>query len=292
MGKDISPTDLDDFPLSPTGSVDAVDFYKSFLATINLAEGLTKKELGVDSSRAVYNLLQEVHLARTSAPALLRARPDANTGLTMLWLSRVREKAQLFVALNNLPDFKGLTSEDLSAFSKLSRDTSNLPRLASILLERGVVLIYERAIPGIKLDGAVFALDSNRPVIALSLRYPRLDIFWFTLLHELAHVVLHSERIIVPILDDLMFDDIEHKDKDIIEMAADRLASNSLINRSDWRSCKAIYSRSEADVNQFAEQVGVHPSIVAGRIQRELGRHDIFSPIINEVNVRKVLLHE
>lgn len=78
---------------------------------------------------------------------------------------------------------------------------------------------------------------------------------------------------------------------DLKEKQADRLASNSLISRSDWRSSIVKYSSCEKSIKDFAKQVGVHPSIVAGRLQKELNRYDIFSKIVNEVNVRKVLFN-
>lgn len=277
--------DFDDFPLSPCGSGNAVELYESFLQSEELVKGLSKKEVGDDRNRASYNMWQELHAARTTNSALFRAREDADQALKLLWLSRVRETAQIFITLNEIPDFQGLTPADLSEISTLSLKASNLERLSKILFERGILLIYELAIPGMKLDGAVFTLNAKRPVIALSLRYPRLDIFWFTLMHELAHLVLHYEKLADPILDDV---DADHAD--IVERMADRLASNSLISRSDWRSCSALYSPSEKAVREFAFKVRVHPSIVAGRLRRELGRHDIFSDIVNEINVRKVLL--
>lgn len=275
--------DLDDFPVSPHGGLGTVEFYKSFLQCEELVKNIPKKELGNDPSLTFYNLLQEVNSANSF---LFRRKSDASEALSMLWLSRVRKTANLFVAFNNPPPFNGLTSDDLSNLSKLSKDTAKLRSLANILLEFGIILIYEPSISGMKLDGAVFNLSSNRPVIALSLRYPQLDKFWFTLMHELAHVVLHHEDLSIPILDDI--NDIHD---DLKEKQADRLASNSLISRSDWRSSIVKYSLSEKSIKDFSKQLGIHPSIVAGRLQKESNRYDIFSKIVNEVDVRKVLLN-
>ena len=284
--KTLSLSDFDEFPLSPHGSVNSIEFYESYLQSKKLAKGIPKNELGEDHNRTFYNLLQEVHSARTANPVLFRARVVADQALTMLWLSRVRATAQLFVALNEMPPFSGLTPDDMSKLSKLSKDVSNLSNLSEILLGYGIVLIYERAIPGIKLDGAVFNLSPERPVIALSLRYARLDNFWFTLMHELAHVALHHAMLNVPILDNM-----DEASDDIFEQQADRLASNSLVSRNNWRSCNAMYSQNEDEIYEFAEKMGVHPSIIAGRLQKELNRYDKFSEIVNAVNVRKVLLN-
>ncbi len=276
---------FDDLPISPRGSVVAADFYESYLKCEELASSLSKKLLGQEAPLAFYRMLQDVHSTRASNTEFFRRKSDASEALTTLWLSRVRLTAQMFIAMNDVPEYRPLTSDDLLSLAKLSARVESLPEIAATLFGLGIVLIYERSLPGMKLDGAVFSLAGNRPVIALSLRYPRLDHYWFTLMHELAHVVLHLDRLDVPILDDLD----ECKD-DIVERQADRLAANSLISRSDWRSSICMYDQSENAVVKFAAQVGVHPSIVAGRMRRELNRHDIFSKIISEVDVRKVLL--
>lgn len=284
MTSDINSV-FDDLPISPRGSVVASDFYDSYLKCEELAGSLPKKLLGQEASYAFYRMLQDVHSTRTTNSEFFRRKSDASEALSTLWLSRVRLTAQMFIATNDVPEYQSLTPDNLFNFAKLSVRTESLPEIAAILLGYGIVLIYERSLPGMKLDGAVFSLAGNRPVIVLSLRYPRLDHYWFTLMHELAHVVLHLDRLDVPILDDLD----ERKD-DIVERQADRLAANSLISRSDWRSSICMYDQSEDAVVKFAAQVGVHPSIVAGRMRRELNRHDIFSKMVNEVDVRKVLL--
>ena len=52
----------------------------------------------------------------------------------------------------------------------------------------GIPLVIERHLPRTYLDGAALRLGDGRPVVALTLRYDRIDSFWFCLLHELAHV--------------------------------------------------------------------------------------------------------
>lgn len=276
---------LNDFPVSSEGLIDTFDLYASFLECEELAKRVPRKEFGNDPDFAFYKLLKEAHAAKSNKQAFYRKRGDAENALIWLWLSRTKETASIFGALNPLPTFRGISTESLSQFAKLSADPGNIKILDQILLDQGIILVYEPSIPGMKLDGAAFTIGSGNPVIALSLRYPRLDNFWFTLMHELAHVCLHYDRLETPILDDIDIDIDE-----LVEHEANRLASSSLISRSAWRSCQAMYSQQEEEVLAFAEKVGVHPAIVAGRIRNELNRHDLFSRIINEVNVREMLL--
>ena len=70
-------------------------------------------------------------------------------------------------------------------------------------------------------------------------------------MHELAHVVLHADQLDSPILDD--FDAVAET---FIEQQADRLASDSLIPRNEWRSCAARYTNSADDIVSFATRLG------------------------------------
>lgn len=275
----------DDFYLSPLGSQSGEVFYESYLKCIDLFKQVPSALIEKNSELQFYQVLKEVISSRDNNSVLYRRNLNANDALRLLWFSKVKVISNLFLAQNQIPEFRGINSDQLISISKLSADIDNLPKLASILLQYGIVLIYERSIPDMKLDGAVYMSKSGHPVIALSLRYSRLDNFWFTLMHELAHVSLHLETLNMPI-----FDDLDERSEELIEKEADRLALNSFISRSDWRSCSLKYDRSLKSVITFASDKGIHPAIVAGRLHRELNRYDLYSGLVNSVNVRKVLL--
>lgn len=276
--------DIDDFPSSPHGSFSAQEYYESFLKCLDYVRAIPTKELGEDKNYEVHRLLTELHDAEKAGNTFYRRRQDASEALTSLWLARAKDAARMFAAFHNPPQFQGIEAEDLVQLAKVSADKDGLKKIGWILIERGIILTTERPIPGIKLDGAVYRIESGHPVITLSLRYSRLDHFWFTLMHELAHIVLHLEEIQTPIIDNL-----DDEPEDRIEKQADRLALNSLIPRSDWRSCQAKYDLKEESINDFAAMIGIHPAIVAGRLSREMGKYELFSKLLNSVNVRKVL---
>lgn len=274
--------DMDDFPMSPIGSESAQKYYESFLRSSEIFEQIPQKER-IDK-KTFLKVFKEVHSQNPERRALFRKKLDAKDALTTLWISKIKDLAKLFVSFNEVPTFQGISSGELIELAKLSKDDKVIVELPRILAAKGIVLVYEPYIPGMKADGVVFSIESGHPVIALSLRFPRLDSLWFTLMHELAHVALHYERLSTPIVDDLE----EHSD-DLVEKEADRLALNATISRSDWRNCEAKYDLSEKAVYSFAHKVGVHPAIVAGRLRKELGRYNIFSDIVNSVDVRKVI---
>ena len=87
-----------------------------------------------------------------------------------------------------------VTSDFLRRVATLSMSRHG-PRLArEFLAKHGIGFEYVRHLPRTHLDGAAIRLADGRPVIGMTLRYDRIDNFWFTLMHELAHVSLHLDN--------------------------------------------------------------------------------------------------
>ena len=95
--------------------------------------------------------------------------------------------------------------------------------------------MIERHLPRTYLDGAALRLGDGRPVIALTLRYDRIDSFWFCLLHELAHVGRHMDAGAgAAFVDDLTLRKVEGTREDRREAEADEWAEEALIPRAVW----------------------------------------------------------
>jgi HTH-type transcriptional regulator/antitoxin HigA len=235
-----------------------------------------------DDLASMVPLFQSIH--SNTLGGLFRKSNTSNIALCSAWQTRVSTIAKLLVAANQIDDFRGIEKRDLKDIAKRSPDETIIKILPTILAKKGVVLVYERALPRMKLDGVVFKLESGHPVIGISFRYPRLDNFWFTLMHELAHINLHFDHLLDPIFDDL---DLEGEKTDIIEIQANRLAKGSFVERSVWRNCRAKYTSNEDVVIDFASEIGIHPAIVAGMLQKELGLYSVYRKIVDKVNVRK-----
>lgn len=159
------------------------------------------------------------------------------------------------------------------------------------LNKRGIPLVILPHLPHTYLDGACFLAPSGRAVIGLTLRHDRLDNFWFTLTHELAHVLLH--------LDDTpfaFFDDTESSVKspyDPKEDEANTLTRNLLIPHDDWEREKAtLKNGNRAAVQAFAEELQICPAIVAGRIRWERSDYARFDDLIGRKKVRKLFTAE
>lgn len=276
----IQPKSIDDFFVTSNSDDSFKELLKSHSEYKKQLHKLPKKLASIDDESKL-KFFREVHSHR-NREMLYRKRDDASKALSMCWLSRVKELATLFTLYNHVPKFKGITKEELHAIVQTSSDVTKLHSIEHILARKGIVFITESSLPGLKLDGAVFMLASGQAVISLSLRYKRLDYLWFTLMHELAHLCLHRDKIRAGIVENL-----DSNAQTLIELEADKLALNSSVPKHIWRNCPPKYDTSKDTVISFANEMGVHPAIVAGRLRKELDRHDIFSDLVNEIDVRE-----
>lgn len=169
------------------------------------------------------------------------------------------------------------------SLAKLSVHADGPKRAQEKLSNLGIILVILPHLPGTHLDGAALRRPKDGvPVIALTLRRDRIDNFWFTLLHELAHVAFHLS-------DDrtCIFDDLDIDSSDEIEKEADRLAQTALIPDDLFETFnhKGKYT-SIADVLAFASQLEVNPAIVAGRWQMTNRDFRKFSTMLGHGTVR------
>ncbi|MTK05181.1 HigA family addiction module antitoxin [Micromonospora sp. CP22] len=137
-----------------------------------------------------------------------------------------------------------------------------LPQLETLCAEAGVALVIEREIVGARINGAVRWLPTERPLIQLSVRHRWADIFWFTFFHEAAHVLLHDRKRFT------IVDGAERPDTDnTMEREADDFASRILLPRTFDSRLASI--RSQAQTVALAQEAGIHPGIVVGRLQHD-----------------------
>jgi HTH-type transcriptional regulator/antitoxin HigA len=148
-----------------------------------------------------------------------------------------------------------------------------------ILAEAGVRLVVVESLTGAKIDGACFWLDDRSPVIGLSLRFDRIDNFWFVLRHECEHVLRGDGRT-------TMILDVELEkerggiggDLDAQELAANRAAAEFCVPQKTLQQFIARKAPifTERDILAFAKMINVHPGLVAGQLQRSTSRYERF----------------
>jgi len=222
-------------------------------------------------------------LFRTSKSPIKKYRTDRYA--LMAWCLRVMELSEK----HTLEKKYKHGSINLSDLSKLSY-FKNGPLLAKEYLEKHGIQYF--IVPHLRktfLDGAAMILDKKRPVIALTLRYDRIDNYWFCLLHELAHLAkhLHTDET------NIIIDELEpHKSsivkKDSREKEADRIAKNALIPEEYWKKVNLDSKNLAKEVLFLSEQLKILPAIIAGRIQFEKNNYKILSQFIDRGEVTRL----
>ena len=133
-------------------------------------------------------------LYRKSCPKSypIRAARKMNPYALEAWRAGVLRRALDEQPSDHKPSLIDL--EFMRDVARLSRAEKG-PLLARDFLNGyGIILIVEPHLPKTYLDGAAFLTPSGNPVIAMTLRYDRIDNFWFVLMHELAHVSKHLSQ--------------------------------------------------------------------------------------------------
>lgn len=162
------------------------------------------------------------------------------------------------------------------------------PLLAKEYLEKqGIYMIVLPHLPKTYLDGAAMLMPDGTPVIGLTLRYDRIDNFWFCLLHELAHVAKHLSAIDSIIIDDFDIHRHNSASEDKIEKEADEIAQDGLIPRKDWQKSPVKNRATASNVMDLANKLKIHPAIIAGRVRRESGNYRLLSKYVGSGEVRK-----
>jgi len=149
---------------------------------------------------------------------------------------------------------------DLAKYSFLDK----YDEIKDILSKAGVSLVYEKHLPNTYVNGVSYKVTCDKAIIMLSDRGKRDDILWFTLFHELAHLIKHSKK--------EMFIDLEHDNVtvDAIEIEANKYAGNILIPDEVYESfIKQNVYMSEKAIKDFAMANNISTGIVVGRLQKD-----------------------
>ncbi len=148
-------------------------------------------------------------------------------------------------------------------------------RVADKLADLGIRYVTVEHVPRTYVDGATLWLSGGSPVVALSLRYVRIDYFWFTLMHELAHVLMSSQtkRSYLDTSWSKPAPGASSEAQSQEEAAANRMAQDWIIPTDSFRRLRRIKSSgggfSGAVIRRFASGLGIHPGLVVGRLQFE-----------------------
>ena len=228
------------------------------------------------------------HVGEYGTPSLLRTglnvENHSEDWLLLAWKAQVTRRAVSAIQREKTK-YRPLDVSWLKELVCLSAEDDGPARALSLLGEHGIILIAEPQIADMNVDGAAFLVD-DAPVIGLTVRHDRLDNFWFTLLHELAHVILHYRTGLAS----GFFDNVDNPSFEELEEEADQFASNLLIPEDLWSRSPARIAKSAEPIERLAKQLGIAPAIVFGRVRMERNNYALFSDKIGRGKVRKQLL--
>ena len=245
-----------------------------------------------DESDGTKRLIRYVseHVGRYGTPSLLRTginvKDHSEDWVLLSWKAQVTRCAERIIESERL-FYRPLDMSWLKQLVNLSEKIDGPLLAQGLLKEHGIVLIIERNIPGMEVDGAAFLVE-NIPVIGLTLRRDALDNFWFTLMHEVAHVILHYRTGLAS----GFFDDVEHVEVEEFEQEANKFASDLLVPEELWSRSPARIAKVAKPIDNLAKQLGIAPAILYGRIRFERKNYTIFSDKIGQGTVRKFFLPE
>jgi HTH-type transcriptional regulator/antitoxin HigA len=194
-------------------------------------------------------------------------------GAQVAWVSRVRQLAQS----QEVPPFRRETlTSAIPIIRQLASAPEQVAEVPSLLQSLGVRFIIVPQLPKTYIDGVLCDADSA-PIIGLTLRYDRIDSFWFTLMHELSHLVLGHRALHLDNLDD------KEQRRDAQEMEANQQARSWLIDQpalDAWVARTRPYFSRKA-IERFAATQQIHPGILLGQL--------MFDEIVEYKHLRSLL---
>lgn len=182
-----------------------------------------------------------------------------------------------------------LTDQFMSQLIQLSFMDKGPELAIEYLRKSGIRVVIEEHFPKTRLDGAVTLLNDYEPVIGLTLRFDRIDYFWFTLFHEIAHIKLHLGQTGAN-GDSWYIDDLSIKDNGQIEEQADLQAGLWLLPEDEYQASPASSSHLTKDVRALAKKLRISAAIIAGRIRNDTGNYRKLSNLVGQGKLRNLLL--
>lgn len=248
-------------------------------------------KLPTQAEELIRDLIEQAGGAEVANAALYRkndqVRRNAKTNphALQVWCWRI-----LATANKNPPKVSyesgTVTLDFLKQVARLSRLEEGPRRAKEFLDEHGIPLVIVPHLPRTYLDGAALRLGDGRPVIGLTLRYDRIDNFWFCLLHELAHVGRHMDHNEGEAFVDFNLRKVEGGRENPREAQADEWAEEALIPRSVWETSAVRDHPTVMAVTNLATRLQIHPAIVAGRVRYERENYRLLSQFVGTGEIR------
>ena len=215
------------------------------------------KFFGVTSLRNIYNL-QRYQPAFRFEGGKKNKKVSSEAITSWLRIGELKAQKQFLAAFDknrlekSIQEKRSLTASEPDEFQD---------ELRQKLADSGVVLILCPHLPGSFVQGATFWLGKDKAVIMMTIRGKWADIFWFSLFHELGHILLHDCNSV------FLETDSSESERDEKEDEADQFASETLIPSHKFELFIKEGNFYKDNIIQFANEVQIPPGIVVGRLQ-------------------------
>lgn len=133
-----------------------------------------------------------------------------------------------------------------------------IPALTEACAAHGVAVVFVPTPPKCPASGMTL-WRKGKALLVLSLRHKANDHLWFTFFHEAGHLLLHGKKAV-------FLEGLEGLDEEK-EREADEFARDLLIPPKHRHELAGLHSAGE--IRHFADEIGIHPGIVVGRMQKE-----------------------
>jgi HTH-type transcriptional regulator/antitoxin HigA len=216
---------------------------------------------------------------------------DTLTQAQVAWMCRVRNLARA-VPVNG--KFNPAASQELvQRLQALLGDPEEVRHVPRVLGDWGVRFLVIEHLTKTKIDGACLWLDQDSPTIAVSLRYDRIDYFWFTLMHEVKHVLNGDgwRNAFLALDVELVGEGVlSREEKPGVEREADAFAEGALIppDELDDFIVRKGPLFSEIDIRGFATLLRIHPGLVVGQLHHRTGGYSKFRHLLAKVKDRLI----
>jgi HTH-type transcriptional regulator / antitoxin HigA len=233
---------------------------KGWLKPFKSAKDLTKQVLlfwGWD--KLDFSILDEQYL-----PCLTRkseAYNQFNASYAVTWYRKARNEA---IHFPHLPYKKQKLEKIFEKLHSYTIDDDGINQLIKELEGAGVIFFVLPHLQKTYLDGAAFFSGKN-PVIVFTGRYKRIDNFWFTIAHEIAHVLNHLDDETPFVLDNLKEGDVNKMETEANKLAAEKLKHTQIIQYLE----PYMHYLTPSKVEECAAEYEVHPSIIIGKLAYE-----------------------
>jgi HTH-type transcriptional regulator/antitoxin HigA len=240
------------------------EFPYAELAKLKLVEGTRSPANRVRELCRFFGVvsLRQIAMVDDYAPAFRKGTGTASANALAAWLRMATLEA---VGTETASLDRKRLQEIVPQLRELTRmkPENSLPALKESLAKQGVVLVVQRHLPKTYVHGATFWLSSDKAVIVMSIRGSWADVFWFSFFHELGHVLRHGKREIF--LED--GDGGRHRAE--LEADADAFACDMLIPPAAYAEFLTRVDLSAESIRRFADEIGIAPGIVTGRLQHD-----------------------